>query len=273
MPEETKTATDKESISDSEINPGATDSQDPEQAKAEEKQGGEGEKAETKGDGSVQPDAQSRAKNAEYAKKRREAEAKAKADREAETQRREQQALVKGKIEGLNGKNPYTEEPITNEYELHIYEVMKKLDDAGKDPIKHLAKALADEHREQTKAQAEEQAKQKAESDRQAQSARESREKAISDIKALKEAYPSLKTEEISELIKSDLFREKAGRWTLREIYEYQQANAGTKSGIKLPNAKPSTPSSATGGSNTPKSIMDMTDEEFLAYKAKRNRW
>lgn len=201
---------------------------------------------------------QSKAMNAKFAAERREREARAKAEREA--REAERKAYVKGQLDTLK-TNPYTEEPIADEIDLEQYKLMKELDDAGKDPVRGFAKAWAERTRSEAMkkadAEKESQAKSKAEADR-----------AKAEVDDLLAAYPDA---DAAALAKDNGFQQfasgKYGRWTLTEIYEAYKAKGGRQAESK---PKRSSPSSLPGGTNEPKSLKDMTDDEFLAYRMEK---
>lgn len=208
-----------------------------------------------KADGAQSKKPQSKAMNARFAAERREREARAKAEREAKEA--ERKAYVKGQLDSLK-TNPYTDEPISDEIDLEQYKVMRSLDEAGKDPIRGFAKAWAERTRSESAKRAE------AERESKAKEA-EMAGKAAKDVDDLVKAYPSVDT---AALAKDESFQRfasgKYGRWTLTEIYE---AYKGGKGGQAESKPKRSSPSSLPGGTNEPKSISDMTDEEFLEFR------
>ena len=212
---------------------------------------------EAKQEGTKAKAAQSRAENAEFAKQRREAERK---KAEAEQERLKKDAFSKGKIEGLGGKNPYTNEPISNEYDLHIYELMKKLDDEGKDPVKGLAKAISDEQ-SQRKAKEDEE---KRKADEEEGKKRALVETLKANVKALGEKYPEANLEWFQNEYSNNANFKKLCDHGLTPIEAVEIL------GIEFNGKERSTPSSYNGGSRKSKSIMDMSDDEFLAYKNKR---
>lgn len=210
-----------------------------------------------KEDGKSEKKAQSKSVNARFAQERREREAQAKAKAEKEAREAERRAYVKGQVDTLK-TNPYTGDPITDETDLEQYKVMKELDEKGDDPLKGFAKAWADRTRSEMSKREQAQAK-KAEEAKQAQ-------KEVDDLVA---AYPGL---DVPALVKDDAFQKfasgKYGRWTLTEIYETYKAKDGRQAESK-PRAK-SSPSSMAGGTSEPKSINDMTDDEFLRYRSEK---
>lgn len=210
-----------------------------------------------KEDGKSEKKAQSKSVNARFAQERREREAQAKAKAEKEAREAERRAYVKGQVDTLK-TNPYTGDPITDETDLEQYKVMKELDEKGVDPLKGFAKAWADRTRSEMSKREQAQAK-KAEEAKQAQ-------KEVDDLVA---AYPGL---DVPALVKDDAFQKfasgKYGRWTLTEIYETYKAKDGRQAESK-PRAK-SSPSSMAGGTSEPKSITDMTDDEFLRYRSEK---
>lgn len=210
-----------------------------------------------KEDGKSEKKTQSKSVNARFAQERREREAQAKVKAEKEAREAERRAYVKGQVDTLK-TNPYTGDPITDETDLEQYKVMKELDEKGDDPLKGFAKAWADRTRSEMSKREQAQAK-KAEEAKQAQ-------KEVDDLVA---AYPGL---DVPALVKDDAFQKfasgKYGRWTLTEIYETYKAKDGRQAESK-PRAK-SSPSSMAGGTSEPKSINDMTDDEFLRYRSEK---
>ena len=210
-----------------------------------------------KEDGKSEKKTQSKSVNARFAQERREREAQAKAKAEKEAREAERRAYVKGQVDTLK-TNPYTGDPITDETDLEQYKVMKELDEKGDDPLKGFAKAWADRTRSEMSKREQAQVK-KAEEAKQAQ-------KEVDDLVA---AYPGL---DVPALVKDDAFQKfasgKYGRWTLTEIYETYKAKDGRQAESK-PRAK-SSPSSMAGGTSEPKSINDMTDDEFLRYRSEK---
>lgn len=210
-----------------------------------------------KEDGKSEKKTQSKSVNARFAQERREREAQAKAKAEKEAREAERRAYVKGQVDTLK-TNPYTGDPITDEMDLEQYKVMKELDEKGDDPLKGFAKAWADRTRSEMSKREQAQAK-KDEEAKQAQ-------KEVDDLVA---AYPGL---DVPALVKDDAFQKfasgKYGRWTLTEIYETYKAKDGRQAESK-PRSK-SSPSSMAGGTSEPKSINDMTDDEFLRYRSEK---
>lgn len=214
-----------------------------------------------KEDGKSEKKAQSKSMNAKFAQERREREAKEKAKAEKEAREAERRAYVKGQVDTLK-TNPYTGDPITDEMDLEQYKVMKELDGRGEDPIKGFAKAWADRTRSEMSK------REQALKDEQAKKDEETK-RVKKDVDDLVAAYPGLDT---AALARDEAFNEfasgKLGRWTLTEIYEAYKAREGRQAESK-PRAK-SSPSSMAGGTSEPKSISDMTDEEFLRYRAEK---
>lgn len=204
---------------------------------------------------------QSKALNAKFARERREREARAKAEKEAKEA--ERRAYVKGQLDTLK-TNPYTDEPITDELDLEQYKLMAELDSQGKDPIRSFAKAWAEKERAE--------ASRKAEAAKAETSKREEESKRARDeVDELIKAHPGLDT---SALAKDEAFQEyasgKYGRWTLREIYESFQAMPKGRDAQEAPRKTRSSPSSLPGGSNEPKSVASMSDEEWLSYRQEK---
>lgn len=241
------TETESEEVDEEEVKDETEEESKPSANEGED--GKEDEKAEKK--------TQSKSMNAKFAQERREREAQAKAKAEKEVKEAERRAYVRGQVDTLK-TNPYTGDPITDETDLEQYKLMKKLDDDGIDPLKGFAKAWADKTRSEMQAQKDEQTKE-AEKAKQVQ-------KEVDDLSA---AHPDLN---VPALAKDEAFqkfaRGKYGRWTLTEIYDAYKAGEAKQAESK-PRAK-SSPSSMAGGTSEPKSISDMTDEEFLRYRTEK---
>jgi len=236
---------------------------DPEEVKTDEvgEEGEQGKEEDSK------PTKQSQSQNAKYAQQRREAEAKAKAEKEArdkELQLAKEEGYRKGQIDATK-TNPFTEEPIEDDYDFEIYQIQQELDKQGRDPIKELPRELARRRREMAKAEkekAEEEAKSKQEAETKRQETLERKRKEISEV----EKKFKLSHEDMKKLLTEDSdfkkkLEEKEDRWTLEEIFE-----AYYKPKQEEPPQKRSTPSGGTGGSKVERSVKDMTDEEYIKY-------
>jgi hypothetical protein len=92
----------------------------------------------------AEPKKQSREDNAKFAEQRRLQEAK-KRDLEL------QQSFNKGVIEGIGGKNPYTNSVINDDVDLQEYLDMKQLQTQGKDPVVEYPAFLKEKTRQQQK--------------------------------------------------------------------------------------------------------------------------
>ena len=88
--------------------------------------------------------------NAENARRRREQE---QAQRIEAASRK---ARVDAIIDALDGKNPYTGEPMKDAHDVAVYETMKRIEKSGGDPVKDFARASAEDARtaEATRTQA-----------------------------------------------------------------------------------------------------------------------
>ena len=122
----------------------------------EEEDGGAGsdeedEEGETEeGDKPQGKKTQTSKENAENARRRREQE---QAQRIEAASRK---ARVDAIIDALDGKNPYTGEPMKDAHDVAVYETMRRIEKNGGDPVKDFAKASAEDARkaEATRTQA-----------------------------------------------------------------------------------------------------------------------
>lgn len=114
--------------------------------------------------------------NAENARRRREQE---QAQRIEAASRK---ARVDAIIDALDGKNPYTGEPMKDAHDVAIYETMKRIEKSGGDPVKDFARASAEDARkaEATRTQADADRKWYAD-----------------DLAAFRKAYPDVDAEKL----------------------------------------------------------------------------
>lgn len=114
--------------------------------------------------------------NAENARRRREQE---QAQRIEAASRK---ARVDAIIDALDGKNPYTGEPMKDAHDVAVYETMKRIEKSGGDPVKDFARASAEDARkaEATRTQAD-----------------EDRRWYADDLAAFRKAYPDVDAEKL----------------------------------------------------------------------------
>ena len=114
--------------------------------------------------------------NAENARRRREQE---QAQRIEAASRK---ARVDAIIDALDGKNPYTGEPMKDAHDVAVYETMKRIEKSGGDPVKDFARASAEDARkaEATRTQAD-----------------EDRRWYADDLAAFRKAYPDVDAQEL----------------------------------------------------------------------------
>lgn len=142
--------------------------------------------------------------------------------------------------------NPYTGDEMVDDFDLQVYQEMKKLDEKGEDPIKGYARLSAEMRR---KIGLEEKEKQ------------EQKTKMDKDLADFKKKYPDVN---INEVIKNDEdFKDYAtGKWghySITSIYEgYVKLTSKYKQTQDI-----STPTSLGKGEPKKKSISEMTDEEI----------
>lgn len=192
------------------LNPEDFEDNSKEDGNSNEENQNEGSKEEeSKENAKSQQDAENeeqKKKNAEYAKKRREQE---------EAKRKADEAKLRAEVEkevklGIHKVNPYTNQPIKDEEDLSVYEVMKQLDDEGKDPINDYPAKVAELNRK-----SKEEAKKKIEAEQ------KEKENFAKDIAEFQKAYPNVNLRELADNEEFIKFSEnKAGRWSTIEIYE-----------------------------------------------------
>ena len=139
---------------------------------------------------------QSKEQNSENARRRR------------ETERQQEMKAVREKaiIDTLNGKNPYTGEPMTDSADVEEYLTMREIEKGGGDPLADFSKFQKQREREK--------ATKLAEDEKQAEWFKQDRE----DF-SLK--YPDVNLEKLIQNEQFQLFAEgKVGNTSLSEIYE-----------------------------------------------------
>ena len=109
-------------------------------------------------------------------------------------------ARVDAIIDALDGKNPYTGEPMKDAHDVAVYETMRRIEKNGGDPVKDFAKASAEDARkaEATRTQADADSKWYAD-----------------DLAAFRKAYPRV---DVQKLIADPDFREFAEAQVMAKV-------------------------------------------------------
>ena len=146
---------------------------------------------------------QSREENSRQAQLRREREQKEKEEK------LKREAYVKGQLDSTK-VNTFTNQEITDEYDLEIYKLQQKIKERGGDPIEDLPRELAKIEREKAQKLSQEQELEKARN-----------EKAKNDYKEIKEKYPRL---DVNNLLQDPNFKafskKRIESESLLELYE-----------------------------------------------------
>jgi hypothetical protein len=186
-----------------------------------------------------------------------------KAKREAEL---EKQGYNKALKEAVNGINPYTNKPITDDADMDIYLEMRELEKQGKDPVADYADFVAEKSR---KARLE------------AQTKKQQEDYATKDIDAFSKEYPDI---DVSKLLNDEHFNAfadgKLGAKPLTEIYQnflkfesfYEkkaEVQADEKAVKKFSRTQSAMGSMKNPGEPKKKSYLEMSDEEFEKELAK----
>lgn len=182
-------------------------------------------------------------------------------------QRRKEEALKKqayldGVKKATKGVNPYTNTPIEDDFDLEEYEIMRELDEDGRDPLADYSQAVKERNK---KAQQEQKAKQDRES--------AERERLDSEMEAFINKYGDDVAKNLLEDKRWEKFSNKLyGKVDVSTIYEmYLDIAAETESqATQLADEKEALRRSSTGriGKNEvmPKTINQMSDEEFRNF-------
>ena len=150
--------------------------------------------------------AQTKEENSEFARQRREKEQQAKIDKAKEEARI--QAII-----DVVGSNPYTNEPLENEFDVKIYQAMKQYEKEGGDPIADQAKIIKSIVNKDNKS--------RQDAIQQEIAKTESENKAKSELDELVKAYPDVN---VAELLNDEDFKDyaegKVGTKPLKQLYE-----------------------------------------------------
>lgn len=156
---------------------------------------------------------QSKEENAKYANARRRAEEEAQKKIEQARKEAYEKGLEQGKIQSYIGKeNPYTGQPIKDDYDVQEYLEMFELDSKGKDPISGYRELQKDKARKEAEEKIKAEEKQKQDNWYQ------------DDTKDFVEKYSAEKLQELTKDADFNLFAEgKIGRVPLAQIYDSYQ--------------------------------------------------
>lgn len=200
---------------------------------------------------------QSREENAKFAELRRQQEAE-------ELRKKElRQSFNKGVIEGIGGKNPYTNQVINDDIDLQEYLDMKQLVDSGKDPVADYPAFLKEKVRQEQQL-----LEQKQMSDKKAQEF----------IEEFNQKYPG----KFKQVWDDPAFQDYAegkldGKRSLVTVYEGYLKLIGAQAEIiadrKIVKAQSSPGSLADAGvPTTAKDWRTMSPDEFKAFVSKAKR-
>lgn len=197
---------------------------------------------------------QTKEKNSENARRRREAE------RQAELKRVETETREKAIIEVLNGKNPYTNEPMKDHADVEEYLLMKEIEKNGGDPVSDFSKYQKEKVRKKTE-----------------EAEKETREKEWyeKDFKDFSTKHPEVN---LQSLVSDTMFQKfadgKIGKQPLSDIYESfiefvsgyeKKAKQTVKQALANKKASPGSLSSTNpndSGFYTKEQVRAMTKEE-----------
>lgn len=218
----------------------------------------EGENSQSETEESDARKRQTKEQNAYYASLRRQREKQSSGQKKTPAEESAyQKGYRKAQMDAVK-ENPYTGSPITSEKDFDIYLQMKELEDEGKDPLKEFPNYVA---RKLKEAEDEQKAK-----DEEAQRIQSDIKKQLNE---LAKTHPECNLAELSK--KPDFMKyaeTRVGRWTYTEIYEGWMATQG-KPTSESRAKEHGTPNPIGAPAKGKKSISEMTDEEFEAYKAK----
>lgn len=206
---------------------------------------------------------QSRRQNAAEARKRREREQKEAIEKAAK------EAYEKGLLEGKKGAlkiNTFTGEPIEDDIDVSDFELMQKLKEEGKDPIKDFQKAKAKLERERKSKEAEEEKRKKEESDKKAkilEDEKKDREDFIKTVGSKEKAIETFKDPNFKLFSKGRI-----GKEPLTEIYKDYVSFTQKFSSVETKN--PQLPRQGAGGGDGKVDTKSMSYAEYDAYFRKK---
>lgn len=214
----------------------------------------EGDEAEGDGQKAEGPKKeQSKEERARQAEARRKREAE---KRKAEDKRIADEAYVRGQLDSTK-KNPYTNQPVKDEYDLKVLRVQRQIEEDGGDPITDLPARLAELDRADARKKADE-AKKKAEGD-----------KAIEDdIADFRKKNPSVDPKKLlADGRFASFSRGKLGSESLADIYDEFSKTFGSQPEKTEDGRKKGSAPSPNGGKKADKtSYSKMTREQRIAY-------
>ena len=198
---------------------------------------------------------QTKEQNSEFARIRR----------EQERQRELSEARNKAIIEALDGKNPYTNEPMTDSVDVEEYLAMKEIEKKGGDPIADFSKV-------QKQKQKEEMAK--------TEKARSEEEWIKNDSEDFKSKHPEV---DLGELINNEVFQKfaegKVGTTPMAKIYENfvdftkaYEKKAKMQAAQMVANKKAS-PGTLTSAGQSESGFYSIEDVKKMSAEEMRKNW
>lgn len=221
------------------------------------------------GEPKEEPKPQTKEKNSENARRRREAE------RQAELKRVETETREKAIIEVLNGKNPYTNEPMKDHADVEEYLLMKEIEKNGGDPVSDFSKYQKEKERKKTE-----------------EAEKETREKEWyeKDFKDFSTKHPEVNLQSLVSDVMFQKFADgKIGKQPLSDIYDSfielvsgyeKKAKQTVKQALANKKASPGSLSSTNpndSGFYTKEQVRAMTKEEvhknYDKIRASMRKW
>ena len=251
---------DDDKTDDDELNLDDFDDEDDDDDKDKNK----GDDKQNKTPEEIEKEKQSRKKNAEEARKRREREQKEAIEKAVK------EAYEKGLKEGKRGVlklNPFTSEAIEDDIDMADYELMQKLKEEGKDPIKDFPKAKAAIERERKSKEAADEKSKKEEEDKKAQELEKEKKDRADFVKAVGSKEKAI------EIFKDPNFkifsRGRLGKDPLTTIYNDFVAMKKKFSG-KSDDHQPDVPGPKCGDGDDKPDTKKMSQKEHDEYMKKK---
>ena len=230
---------------------------------------------------------QTKEERAHFAKLKREQkqreQEKAEADRQAELKRVKEEATLTAEL-GVIKENPYTKTPIVDKYDLETFKMMAEIAKNGGDPVKDLpvylskqARDIGSKKEEESKKALEEQKK----ADEHKKTVREDVNRGFNEIRTKYGVNTKELTKDEDFLAVVNELEVLDGRNTVETAYivylsrknsaKEEEGNKEDEDNInKEANRVVKAPSSQTIG-KAGNSVLDMTDEEYIALQQKNN--
>lgn len=167
-----------------------------------------------------------------------------------------ERGIREGRVAAFSGKkNEYTGQPIKDEYDLEVYETMRKIEEAGGDPVADFASEMAERRRQEAQ---------------KANERKETEQKYQTELVEFAKEMPDVDLKVLFNDPKFRTFaRGKLGVMSLKEVYaDYSTLTATAENDAELKAKRivakqKASPGALGAGAPAEKSIENLSDDEF----------